>query len=201
MSKRIDISGEIFGRWKVLGIAESDRRGELLWHCQCLCGTKSIIHGSSLRSGNSSSCGCYRSENPHRKTHGASLTQEYQVWKAMIRRCENKNVVEYKDYGGRGIGVCPQWRNSFEKFIEDMGERPAGRTIERKNNDGNYELDNCRWATKRDQANNTRANRVLTICGKKKTMSQWSRAYGKKVGTIWKRLTLGWTEEDAIKTP
>lgn len=105
MPKSIDICGKRFGRWTVLRGAGNDKRGEALWLCRCDCGKESSLRGSSLRAGHSVSCGCYKKENSPRRTHGASATKVYQVWKGMIRRCENKNTAAYKDYGARGIGV------------------------------------------------------------------------------------------------
>jgi len=201
LSHRIDMTGKVFGRWTVLSRSGSDKRGELLWLCRCSCGNESSLTGSSLRSGNSISCGCYQAEHPSQKTHGASGTALYGTWKAMIRRCENKNTSAYDNYGGRGIEVCERWRHSFEDFLADMGPRPKGYSIERKNNNGNYEPSNCRWAPPKDQANNTRSNRVLSIRGESKTLTQWSEKSGVGAGTIWKRLSLGWDAERAVFEP
>lgn len=201
MCHKIDMTGMVFGRWTVLRRTGSDKRGELLWLCRCSCGNESSLTGSSLRSGNSVSCGCYQKDHPSQRKHGASRTRLYGAWKAMIRRCENANTGAYKDYGARGIRVCERWRHSFENFLSDMGPRPKGHSIERKNNDGNYEPSNCHWAPSKDQANNTRANRVLSIHGETKTLTQWSEKSGVRVGTIWKRLSVGWNEERAVFDP
>lgn len=201
MTRMIDISGMIFCRWTVLREDGRDKRGEVLWRCRCKCGNESRITSSSLRSGNSRSCGCILKDHPPKKTHGASNTKLYQVWKGMIRRCENKNTRHYNDYGGRGISVCERWRHSFENFINDMGPRPEGYSIERKDNNGNYEPLNCIWASSKDQNNNTRNNRVIIIGGEQKTMTQWSTIYGISASTIWKRIKLGWSDEDSVLTP
>ena len=198
MSKMIDISGKKFGRWTVIQKDKSDKAGIAVWLCRCDCGKESLISGNSLRSGNSISCGCFRKENPNHKTHGQSETKVYLVWRSMIARCYNKNVIAYKDYGGRGISVCDKWRDSFENFISDMGLPPPKHTIERKNNNGNYEPENCLWASYKVQANNRRGNRIIVINGISKTMSQWSEEYGVKVGTIWSRLKNGWSPELAV---
>ena len=203
MSEKKDLSGKTFGRWTAICVSGSDKRGELLWRCHCECGKESSITGGSLRSGNSISCGCFRRENPSQKKHGASVSGTpgsnlYCVWKAMISRCENKNTKSYQNYGGRGISVCDEWRHSFETFISDMGPRPQGHSIERKDNSGNYDHGNCRWANKKEQANNTRVNRTLTIDGDSKTLTQWSEISRISVGTIWKRLDMGWPEQAAV---
>lgn len=201
MSQIKDIQGKRFGRWLVLQRTGSDKRGESLWRCRCDCGNEAILIGGSLRTGNSVSCGCFKKENPPRKVHGASGTKMYGRWKGMIRRCENKKTRAYKDYGGRGISVCERWRNSFEAFVVDMGPCPDGYSLERKNNNGNYEPSNCIWVPSDIQANNNRRNRILVCNGESKTMAEWSKITEIKIGTIWKRLKTGWSDEEAILTP
>ena len=122
-------------------------------------------------------------------------------WHAMIQRCENHKNKNYIRYGGRGIRVCKRWRRSFIKFLADMGEKPKGKTLDRIDNDGDYRPSNCRWATSRTQANNTRRNRYLTYKGKTRTIAQWSIIKGIKYKTLHTRLQRDWTVEDTLTIP
>lgn len=122
------------------------------------------------------------------------------IWRDMHRRCYDRSRKEYHRYGGRGIKVCQRWHN-FENFFADMGERPSGMSLDRIDNDGDYSPENCRWATVKEQNNNTRANRVITFNGESKSMTQWAEEVGIKVGTIWMRLHLGWSIEETLQKP
>lgn len=150
--------GDKFVRLTVKFFAGRDKHGKLLWMCLCKCGNLKIISGESLRSGNTKSCGCLHRETMikvHTK-HKMVETPEYQIWAGMLTRCRNTKRKGFKNYGGRGIKVCKRW-HKFENFLEDMGKRPTGKSLDRwPNNDGDYEHENCRWATFLEQANNTR---------------------------------------------
>lgn len=197
-SKRTVMVGERFGRLLVIGLAPSKHRNSYR-ECRCDCGNVRIIPASGLTAGRSRSCGCLKVEQS--KTHGLSHIPEYLVWKSMKARCLSPAASGYRNYGGRGIALCGRWL-SFEKFIEDMGRRPGDEySIERINNDGNYEPSNCRWATKREQANNRRGNRLLTLKGKTLTLQQWADSLGISAGTLDTRLRLGWTLERALLEP
>lgn len=136
------------------------------------------------------------------KTHGGSYTREYKVWGDMLRRCRKENHPDYKDYGGRGITVCERWLN-FAKFIADMGARPSdSHSLDRKNNDGNYEPSNYRWATELQQNNNTRSNRYITFNGRTLTIAEWSAEFNINQQTLFARISVyGWTIERALTQP
>jgi hypothetical protein len=157
--RSIDMAGFRFGRLSVLS-QQGKKRGELAWLCQCDCGGQVVTGGYKLRSGQTQSCGCLHKEviskiySDLKKSHGMSYTSEYKSWSQMIDRCERTTHEAYHRYGGRGIKVCDAWRNSFEAFFADMGERPKGHSIDRINNDGDYEPSNCKWSTPKQQSNN-----------------------------------------------
>ena len=150
-SVRKQMIGKRFGRLLVVGFSHIASNRHAYWNTRCVCGSSKIISGSHLRRGNTLSCGC----NHFRKIHGKCRTPIHEVWQAMIQRCTNPNSHAWKYYGARGISVCDEWKN-FKQFYKDMGEPPMGLTLERVNNNGNYELSNCKWATWEEQANNQR---------------------------------------------
>ncbi len=134
-----------------------------------------------------------------RTTHGRSRTSEYNTWRAMIIRCELPCHREYSRYGGRGIAVCPEWRSSFSKFLADVGHRPSGEhTIDRKDNNGPYSPENCRWATRKEQQRNRSNNCLLTHLGFTMTASEWAEKIGISRTTICQRLKRGWTVVDTL---
>lgn len=161
----IDLTGQRFGRWLVLAFDHA--QSATFWQCRCDCGTARTVSGDSLRRGRSTNCGCFAREKTAQQakrlftTHGHttnhSTSPEYRSWYAMIQRCKNPKRVGFKNYGGRGITVCRRWEKSFPAFLADMGLKPTrAHTINRKNNEGNYTPRNCHWATKKEQANNSR---------------------------------------------
>lgn len=157
MPNFIDLTGQRFGRWTVLSRAEDYRRGIPQWSCRCDCGKAGVVRANILKAGESKSCGCLNREMKRNYSHGLSQTRTYEAWKHMIQRCTNPHAKHFSYYGGRGITVCERWLSSFENFLADMGERPPGLTLDRyPDNDGNYEPDNCRWATWTQQAANRR---------------------------------------------
>jgi len=154
----IDLTGQRFGRWSVLALhPERSGCGRARWCCRCICGTERIVDGNNLRSGRSTSCRCVQREM--RKKHGQSNTNIYQRWVQMRARCLNERHAAYPNYGGRGITIHEDWREDFSAFYADVGNPPPGLSLDRIDNDGNYEAGNWRWATPTVQSINRRRSR------------------------------------------
>jgi len=167
-----DITGQKFNMLTAIKFSHKDKSRNHYWLVSCECGKEKIITRGSLRSGNSRSCGCYQLEKV--TTHGLTKTSEYETWGCMKQRCLNPNVAAYKNYGGRGIKICDRWLNSFPNFLEDMRNKPTSKhSIDRIDNDGDYEPSNCRWSTKLEQANNKRTSINITFKNETKTLAQW----------------------------
>lgn len=200
----VDLSGSTFNRWTVLSFDRFHKHLEF-WNCRCACGKERSVRGHDLLHVKSKSCGCLSIEVSREKAiiHGhtahGSTSREFHSWCAMRQRCSNKNSANWKHYGGRGITVCNSWCD-FSNFLRDMGRCPDGCSIERIDNDGNYCPENCKWATKEEQMNNTRSNHMLTLGNKTSTVRQWERALGFNTGVIQSRINNGWTVEDALTT-
>lgn len=185
MSNTVDMAGQTVGRLNVLSRADNTSTGQAQWLCQCSCGNKTIVRGYALRQKKALSCGCLRIETNTK--HGKTKTPTYAAWQGMKRRCYSKTAKAYKNYGGRGIRVCERWLDSFDNFLFDMGISPQGMTIERINNDGDYQPSNCRWATRANQARNRRTTKLIEYNGKKQCMKDWAKELGINYDTLKSR--------------
>lgn len=198
--KAIDLTGKTFGRLTVVSRAGSNERNNATWNCVCICGNTCIVVGTCLITKHTASCGCLQKDN--RVTHGKHKTQEYSTWAAMKKRCTNPNSVDYHNYGGRGITVCKRWLDSFENFLEDMGERPNNNSqIDRINTNKGYSKKNCRWATPIENTRNRRNNIKITYKGETKTLSEWVTVLGIPRNTINNRILRGWSIVDTFEKP
>lgn len=190
--------GDKYGRLTAIKFNHQDKNANKYWLFRCSCGNEKVILVVSVKNGNTRSCGCLRKERA--TAHGMAGTRTYDIWAGMKERCNNKQKKEYKHYGGRGIKVCNHW-NKFENFYKDMGKAPEHMSIDRINNNGNYEPNNCRWATGIEQANNRRSNHLLTYKGKTQTITQWAGEIGINKITLSGRInSLNWTVERALTT-
>jgi len=189
MAGFIDLAGQRFGRLTVVSRAKNSKEGSSRWNCECDCGGTTMASCHDLRSGHTRSCGCLsrdRAREAH-LSHGMCGTSTHGIWKTMRQRCMNPNNPGYKNYGDRGITVCERW-DKFENFYEDMGERPKGMSIDRRDNNGNYCPENCSWDTRKNQSRNTRRTILIEYQGKTQCMKAWSEELGIKYMTLWYRL-------------
>lgn len=202
--KLVDLTGQRFGRLTVIERAPNVGR-KTMWKCKCDCGNYTVVGQTDLHSQRTKSCGCmFKEQLAERNTkHGLSNTRLCSIWRAMKGRCDNPNNRAYKNYGGRGIKVCAEWENDLQAFYSwaISNGYTDELSIDRIDVNGNYCPENCRWASKKVQANNTRANRYLEYNGKRQTIAQWGAETGVRPATIRRRLELGWTIENALKTP
>lgn len=194
----IDLEGQTFGRLVVVSYVGRDSL-RTLWNCLCSCGNEKVISTIGLRHSRTQSCGCYHWERFHAShtTHGMCDTPTYHTWAAMIQRCTNPKTENYARYGGRGITVCESWLK-FDAFFADMGERPKGKTLDRKDNDKGYSPENCRWATDHEQRRNTGRTRMITWSGKTQTAKEWAAELQIAYSTLISRLRMGWSVDEAF---
>jgi hypothetical protein len=206
MGNPISIAGERYGRLIALSLASAPGE-QRRWLCQCDCGRTKVVSQSLLRTGTTSSCGCLRKEQLIARSHasadpetaGVRWPSEYAIWRGMIARCHNPNAKDYANYGGRGIAVCASWRASFDYFFDDMGPRPSPQhQIDRIDNDGWYDLDNCEWHTVKENCRNKRNNVVLACFGQTLTLAGWAERTGISRELITHRLKAGWSIEEAL---
>lgn len=197
--KTPDVIGSKFGMLTAeVELPKAGRRR--VFRCACDCGKTKTALLENLRSGKTTSCGCAQKEAARtaNKTHGMTGTREFISWMNMKARCLNPASDDYENYGGRGIAICQGWLQSFEAFLNDLGECPDGMTLDRIEVNGNYEPGNCRWATPKTQANNTRANRIVEVGGRQLTLAQACETLGLNYKTVHRRLARGWTISKAL---
>jgi hypothetical protein len=205
----VDLTGRRFGRWIVLGLTGGNTtlvNGHYvaIWSVRCDCGALGSVQRTSLMRGRSRSCGCLRLEmsSARKLTHGHTAghvrTTEYVIWSGIHQRCGDPRSAAYESYGGRGITVCARWHD-FASFLADVGPRPPGLSLDRfPNKDGNYEPGNVRWATPREQMNNTRSNVLIEWNGETHSVMEWSRRLGIRFQRIYSRLRGGWSGAQAL---
>lgn len=199
-----DLPASLNPNFKIVGVVNKKGRNHLEAIC-VHCKTKKVYQKGNLARGKS--CGCLTNQilREARTTHGFSKehlngVREYSSWRSMKQRCCNKNHKSFKEYGGRGIGICKRW-DKFENFFIDMGFRPKGKTLGRINNNLGYKKSNCRWETYKQQARNRRNGHYLKAFGKEKTLAEWSEITGIGGDTLWKRVERGFSPEEVISLP
>lgn len=209
--KKLYLIGKVFGKLKVISEAPScvapSGKKERRSLCQCVCGNVVTLRNADIVKGHTKSCGCQRAETNRslRLVHGHAVggkpTKTWRIWSDLKNRCLNKSNHAFEDYGGRGITVCAQWLDSFESFLNHMGECPPGMSIDRIDNSKGYEPGNCRWATQAEQNRNTRQNRIVTVNGITGCVVDLCERFGIPHGRTRQRLHDGWPVELAFLAP
>jgi hypothetical protein len=205
MPKLIDLTGQQFGRLIVIKKVKSNSK-ETTWECKCECGNTIITKGIYLRTGDTKSCGCLAKEKLIQRNykHGKRYTRLYNIWRDMIRRCENETRYAHEYYHDKGITVYTEWRKNFNSFFEWSVNNGYSDdlTIDRINTNGNYEPDNCRWVTMKVQGNNKSNNHLISFNNETHTLSEWGNITGIKPLTIRARImNYHWSIKDALFTP
>jgi len=194
--KRSDYKNSKFGKLTAIGVSSDKPNKSRYWNFSCECGIVISCKFDSVFLGKRKSCGC--SDGVKGFKHGLIHTREYRSWAHMISRCENNRNHNWANYGGRGITVCPSWRNDFLAFFSDMGPRPMGKTLDRINVNGNYCKENCRWATHSEQSNNTRRSVLVSINGKTQTLAQWGRTLNVSKKQFYRKQKLGMSPTESV---
>ena len=202
--KRADITGKMFGRLKALSF-EYVKNKNSYWKCICECGKVVIVSYANLMRGTTKSCGCLNKELILKRNliHGKTNTRLYRIWENMRTRCYNSKTINFHLYGGREIKVCEEWKNDFLAFYNwsmNNGYK-KGLSIDRIDNDGNYEPKNCRWATEKQQSRNTRTNRLIKIKGEIHCFSEWVEKLKLTQSALRYRINKNWSEERILNTP
>jgi hypothetical protein len=186
MNKAQNLTGRKFSLLLVISRSGSDAQGNATWNCICDCGRLCITRGYEMVRGHAKSCGCLRV--PHGHHTNGKMSPTYQSWVAMHSRCGNQNEQNFYLYGGLGVSVCERWRK-FESFLSDMGERPAGKSLDRyPNRQGNYEPGNCRWATPKEQSRNTKTNALVEFNGETICLAELAERNRMSPKTLFNRL-------------
>lgn len=195
-----NLIGQKFAKLEVISQAQTKNKNAR-WLCKCDCGNEKEVEGVKLTKGITRSCGCAKLQlyTESMTRHGMSNTRVHNIWLKMRQRCYSPNYVDYPRYGARGIKICEDWEvfENFAKWAEENGYSEH-LTLDRKNNDGMYGPDNCKWSTTTEQSNNRRSNKHLTIDGETKTIAEWSRHSGVKYETIRSRIKSGITGKELI---
>lgn len=199
MGKFQDLTGQKFGRLTVIK-RDKNKYGRVTWLCRCECGNMCIVTANSLKTGNSTSCGCFRKEHPNHTKHNQRHTRLYKIWLKMKQRCFNSKDKSYKNYGGRGITMYDKWVNDFMSFYYWSKENgyKEDLSIDRIDNNGNYEPNNCRWTDKKTQNRNTRSNHKITYNGKTMCIIEWAEELGINYSTLKWRIYNNWSIEKAF---
>lgn len=206
MSKPLNLAGFKVGRLTVQYRAENTPQGKARWHCVCECGNEVDIISSRLKAGRTLSCGCLQKEAARRTLyiHGETGSRLHNIWKDMIRRCEQKSRPSFDYYGGRGITICPEWRNDFSCFKKWADENGYSDelSIDRIDNDKGYCPENCRWATPVEQSRNRRGRVMVDYDGRRMCLSAWCEELGLSYNVMRDRIVHGnWSPEKAFNTP
>lgn len=197
----VNLVGHRFGRLEVVSfVGRAD--GNRWWECRCVCGNVVRMRTCAVTRAQRKSCGCLHADVMRAKgTHGLSRTPEYEAWRNMIERCENPNLPRYAAWGGRGIKVCERWQD-VHAFLADMGYRPSPEhSIDRIDNDGDYRPENCRWATMREQSDNTRRAHLVEHNGVTRCLNEWARLTGIAHQTLCHRYQMGDRGESLFRPP
>lgn len=193
--RKHNLAGQKFGSWTVIERTISNVGGKVHWLCRCKCGVeKEIITGNLINNKSTQCKDCYQ------LIHGRHGTSEYNIWQGLKSRCQVPTDPAYPSYGGRGITVCERWM-AFENFYEDMGNRPSKEySLDRVDNNGPYSKDNCRWATRKQQARNRRTTLRVWFNGEEKPLKEWAEIFEINYHTLWSRIKNGWPTDKAITT-
>lgn len=212
MRKQVyDHSGVRFGMLTAIRLSDDYIKGQGRWLCKCDCGNHSVVLASNLTRNHTTSCGCHKKANfkVMNLTHGATANQDtrhkkylssYNIWCGMRQRCYNSNSPAYIYYGGRGIKVCERWHD-YSNFVEDMGEKPKGLSLDRIDNNGDYSPQNCRWASNKEQMRNKSNAHLITYNGETKSLIEWAEHLGVSRGKLHNRIFNGWDIERAFTQP
>lgn len=185
-ARHAKLEGQRFGRWTVVSYAGRNKNRAGTWLCRCDCGKDGIVTAGTLRNGQSQSCGCYHLERIASKG-GISRHPLYALWNSMHARCYKPRATSYPRYGAKGIRVCERWHD-FANFLADMGERPGGASLERKDGAKNYEPGNVVWATGKQQARNRRTSLMVMFLGETKPLAEWCEQLGLDYHKTWKAI-------------